>query len=316
MTVDLRVLTEAAVHAPSSHNTQPWLFGLEDDTISLHADRTRALPVNDPQDRELTISCGAALFNLELAAAGHGLEPAVTLLPDPTDPDLLARVTVHRGVDDGRRADDPVLAEAIGRRRSTRAPFTSSTPVDGLAEALASAADQHEVLLHLDVDRAALGQLVVEGDRAQFADPRWRRELASWMHPRRRGDGLAVPEIVGLATRAVVCLVDLGASTASTDSELVTAAPTVAIVATTHDGPGAWIEAGRALQHLLLVATTYGASAGYLNQPCQVSELRPRLQALLPGREFPQVVARLGIAPTSRHRSPRRALDDVILSTT
>jgi hypothetical protein len=28
------------------------------------ADRTRALPVTDPEDRELTISCGCALFNL------------------------------------------------------------------------------------------------------------------------------------------------------------------------------------------------------------------------------------------------------------
>ncbi|WP_229440580.1 hypothetical protein [Massilia sp. BSC265] len=55
--------------APSSHNTQPWLFRMAESSIDLFADRTRALPVNDPDDRELTISCGCALMHLRIAAA-------------------------------------------------------------------------------------------------------------------------------------------------------------------------------------------------------------------------------------------------------
>ena len=56
-------LIEQAVRAPSSHNTQPWLFRDREGAVEVHADRSRALPVNDPHDRELHISCGAALFN-------------------------------------------------------------------------------------------------------------------------------------------------------------------------------------------------------------------------------------------------------------
>jgi hypothetical protein len=51
-------LVSAAVRAPSSHNTQPSWFRCAGETIELYADRSRALPVNDPFDRELTISCG------------------------------------------------------------------------------------------------------------------------------------------------------------------------------------------------------------------------------------------------------------------
>ena len=76
----LQTLVQAATLAPSSHNTQPWLFRLEGQVIELLADRTRALPVNDPDDRELTISCGCALFNLRDdtastagRSAGHGV---------------------------------------------------------------------------------------------------------------------------------------------------------------------------------------------------------------------------------------------------
>ena len=63
----LRFALEYAVLAPSSHNSQPWHFVLQDDSVLVCADRTRALPVVDPFDRELVISCGAALFNLRVA---------------------------------------------------------------------------------------------------------------------------------------------------------------------------------------------------------------------------------------------------------
>lgn len=57
----LGALVRYAVRAPSSHNSQPWLFRVVGDTLELRADRGRRLPVVDPEDRELTISCGAAL---------------------------------------------------------------------------------------------------------------------------------------------------------------------------------------------------------------------------------------------------------------
>jgi hypothetical protein len=68
-----RAMIRLAVWAPSSHNTQPWVFRLVKSGIDVLADRTRALPVNDPSDRELTISCGCALMNLAgRQVAGEG----------------------------------------------------------------------------------------------------------------------------------------------------------------------------------------------------------------------------------------------------
>ena len=86
-TVNLDALVQAAALAPSSHNTQPWRFRLDGRTVDVLADRTRALPINDPHDRELTISCGCALFNLRVAAAAVGLEARVDVLPDAADDD-------------------------------------------------------------------------------------------------------------------------------------------------------------------------------------------------------------------------------------
>src|SRR6056297_1410690 len=91
-------LLEAAVLAPSSHNTQPWIFERVSPTrVRLLADRRRALPVNDPHDRELTISCGCALTNLRVAAAARGLAVSVETGPFEADPDRLAEVELGAG---------------------------------------------------------------------------------------------------------------------------------------------------------------------------------------------------------------------------
>jgi hypothetical protein len=93
----LRSLVESAALAPSSHNTQPWVFRFADDRLELLADRTRALPANDPHDRELTISCGAAWLNVRVAAQHAGTGLHVTLLPEGEESDLLARATLAAG---------------------------------------------------------------------------------------------------------------------------------------------------------------------------------------------------------------------------
>jgi nitroreductase len=90
----LRFLLGYAILAPSGHNTQPWLFRIIDDRVELYADRTRALPVVDPEDRALTISCGASLFHLHIAMKHFGFAGKVEALPSPDDPDLLARISL------------------------------------------------------------------------------------------------------------------------------------------------------------------------------------------------------------------------------
>src|SRR4029450_3998185 len=67
--------------APSVHNTQPWTFVLFPDRMELGADRSRRLPVLDPDGRELVESVGAALFNVRCALATRGFDAAVQRPP-------------------------------------------------------------------------------------------------------------------------------------------------------------------------------------------------------------------------------------------
>ncbi len=93
-TEKLKFLLNYGVLAPSGHNTQPWSFKIVNDAIELYADRTRALPIADPDDRELTISCGTALFHLKIAISHFGYQEIVEVFPNSPQPDLLARIGI------------------------------------------------------------------------------------------------------------------------------------------------------------------------------------------------------------------------------
>jgi hypothetical protein len=309
--VQARALVAAAVLAPSSHNTQPWRFVIGDTTIDLHADRTRALPVNDPDDRELTISCGAALFNLRLAAAHLGAAVAVSTFPEASDPDWLARIVIETGTVEPLASFWPALAD----RRTYRKRFEERPIESPSIEALMAAAASEGATLIPVVDATArreVASLVAEGDRTLWADPRWRRELALWMHPRRLGDGLTVPGLAVPVAHFVVRTFDMGDGTAAKDQALAEGSPLLAVLETTTDEARDWLLAGQALERVLLTGCRHGLQASYLNQPIQTATLRPRLRALVGAARFPQILLRLGYPTETVPASVRRPLEAVI----
>lgn len=303
----LRWIARACL-APSSHNAQPWLFRVAGDEIELLADRTRALPVNDPHDRELLISCGCALMGLRVAIAADGR--AADVRPAAGEGDLLAQVRASPGAPDTALAR---LGPALEARHTFRGDLRPGPPDSAVLQTLREAAAAEGADLHFVGEgelRQRLADLVARGDTAQWDDPRWRRELAAWMHPRRRGDGLTVPAAVAPVARRVVGAVDLGPMVRGRDRAMVLEAPLLAILTTRGDSPGDWVTAGCALQRVLLEACGVGLQAAYFNQPLQVVDLREELADLMDA--WPQVVFRLGAPAAAGVRTPRRAVSDVL----
>jgi hypothetical protein len=311
----LRAAVGTATRAPSAHNTQPWSFRLGDTDVELWADRTRSLPIVDPDDRELHISCGAALHHLRVALAAAGVATRTEVSPEPLLPDLLARVTAIGA------APPPALAvrwrESMPNRHTVRAPFAKRLPSIELVQALAIAASAEGAALRVlrDDERPRLIDLIQRADRQQSADRDLRRELATWLRGnRRRGDdgipadALGWPGIEGAFARFAVRRFDWGRAQAARDSDLAARAPVLAIVETGGDDPRAWIAAGQALSAVLLEATASGLAASFFNQPVEVPALRRELGA---GAAAPQLVLRLGYFRGLAVTTPRRPLDDL-----
>ena len=316
----LRFALRYAVLAPSSHNTQPWHFIVDGDAVTLCANRLRALPVVDPFDRELLISCGAALFNLRVALSHLGLGFAITLLPSAADPDVLAHLRI---VPDGPR--DLTLAplfDTIGQRVTNRTPF-EDRPVSPEVQhrlRMAGMAEGVDVIcIDSGTGRERLAEPIAEADLVQFHDPRFRRELASWIHSSRRDDGMpALSAGVRVLLDAAVPLVasairtfDLGGGMAAAHRTLVAGSPLFLCLASGTDDAAAWLAAGQALERVLLIAVDEGLSASYLNQPIEVDALRDRLLAPAEPDMTPQLLLRIGYGKPVDH-SPRRPMAEVV----
>jgi nitroreductase len=305
-------LIHKAVRAPSSHNTQPWLFRVTGSVIDLFADRTRALPVNDPEDRELVISCGCALMNLRIAAVNHGFHAQTELLPDAGEPDWLARITLSQ--ESTVSASQNTLAEFIERRRTCRQRFASHQVDSAMLDRLIEAASHEGACLRpllTGETRQQVGRLIAEGDARQWSNPGWRAELAAWLRPRRRGDGLTVPTLAVPVARFVVKAFNPGGIIGAKDRKLAKTAPLLGVLGTVSDHSRDWLQAGQALQHILLVACQHGLQASYFNQPIQVASLRPKLQNFI-SDGFPQILFQLGRPLKESPDSPRRPIAEVI----
>ena len=72
-----------AILAPNPHNTQPWQVAFEgEDAIALYCDLDRRLPFTDPNDRQITIGCGAFLELYRIAASSLGFTARIALFPE------------------------------------------------------------------------------------------------------------------------------------------------------------------------------------------------------------------------------------------
>ncbi len=317
--LDRLELVRLATLAASSHNTQPWRFRLHGRGIAILPDFGRRCPAVDPDDAHLYRSLGCAAENLVHAAAAQG--HAAHVVYDPALPQL--HVVFERSA--AIRAG--ALFPAIVTRQCTRLPF-EPRPIDrACRQALAAAgqsADAGVYTLIVDDERlrATLTELVREGNRIQFADRDFRRELVRWLRfddadAVRHGDGLfsrcaGRPALPGWLARPLAGLLVTARAQIRADERNLRSTPLLAVIVARRDAPATWVEAGRVCQRLLLQAAALDLRCAFVNPPIEVRALRPQVERCLGLHDdFAQLMLRIGHGPCAPY-SLRRPLLDVI----
>jgi len=318
-----RFVVEAAVHAPSVNNTQPWWFSSGDREIGVHADVERRLKVADPDGREMMISCGAAVFTARVALRYLGFVPKVRVLPDPDLPNLVARIGY--GSDQAPPVDyERQLFAEIPRRRSHRGGFDAEPLPDGLLAALRDEASREGATLRVmgeEGQRLALSAVVEAADWALRLDAARVKEGAKWAPPpgSPRRDGVPATAYPARQERTEPSfpardfahghgwgLPPAGQGAVPRSAGLVT------VLTTAADEAADWVNAGQALQRVLLLASSGGVSAALHSQPLEVIQLRDFIAVTLCEGASPQMIARFGTTGQASV-SVRRRVDEVLL---
>ncbi|MGW1616494.1 Acg family FMN-binding oxidoreductase [Streptomyces sp. NPDC002285] len=312
-----------AVRAPSMHNAQPWSFRYltGERVLEMRADPTRAMPRTDPRDRALHIGCGAALFNLRVAAAQAGLAADVRLLPDPADPRLLATVRLQSGPA-GSVPEDHHLAPlhpAIRRRHTSRHPFAEKDVPEPVRQKLreAAAGEGAELTFTGPWHADFLLQLVHDAESRDSMDPAGREELERWTRLGPEADIAVdgVPEYAfGVRPReGKAAWRDFAGrrQVANRGTIAFEHTPHLALLGTREDRPADWLRAGQALERVLLEATLADLATALSSHSLESPDLRELTRDPLTGLGRVQMVLRLGYGPQGP-ATPRRPVRDVL----
>ena len=313
-----RELVRCATLAPSSHNTQCWTFAVSEQSISIHPDLSRRCPAVDPDDHHLYVSLGCAAENLVQAALANGLQGEAVFQTAPAD---VLKINLLP-----TKPFASPLFKAISERQSTRAEFDGQPVSADDLSLLALAGTGTGVGLLLLTEKPAMEKVleyVVQGNTTQMNDPAFVAELKAWI---RFSDAEAVQTGDGLFSRTSGnpsvprwLASPLFPAFFRTDSENdkyakhVRSSAGIAIFVSKSNDKAHWIEAGRCYERFALQATALGIRNAFLNQPVEVSALRPQFANFLGiGDRRPDLVVRFGRGQ-EMPRSLRRPLQSVLL---
>ncbi len=338
-------LVRAAILAASPHNTQPWMFQVNDSSIALQIDTQRNVGALDPYLREEHIGIGCALENLMLAAPANGYAATATLLPGELGPisaapkaRLLARIDLAQG-----RREEGELYNAIPRRHTNRSPYDPHKPLppdflDALGHLSRDDIDVKLFLFSAEADRRKIAELSSAANTEIYADPAVMRGTERWIHTKwgsvqKFRDGLTIdafglsPTTAGISKMMPVPMLRWVAahSPKYAYSDLMLRAPLIGFIAVRNRYDQAQcLRAGRIWQRAHLLATARGLAARPSNEAVEMVDHQRALgrpascaaqldQITGDPAWQPTFVFYMGYPKFSANASPRRSVESVLV---
>ncbi|WP_395645502.1 Acg family FMN-binding oxidoreductase [Terricaulis sp.] len=334
-----------AILAPNPHNTQPWLVALDgDEGMTLSCDLDRRLPFTDPNDRQITLGCGAFLYNYWIALAQHGRSCTFEFFPEGAPAPgarLDARPLVHARI--GAPLADATGPEhyfdQITARRTNRNVYDARVPeaatlqgvVDAATNWLEAGAAPFTAHFETEARRvAALRDLVWRGfDRetrthgAGVETYKWLRIGAREIAEHR--DGLAITQPLAPALKAIGLFGEddfVNPDSFVNETNLkewkakAEGAPAFIWLKTPEDTPVHRLQAGMAYARMNLAATKAGLAmhpwSQTLQEYAEMADLYADAKRLLGAEnETVQMLVRVGYAEPVEP-APRRGVDAIL----
>jgi hypothetical protein len=309
----LGFLLRYAILAPSVRNTQPWAFSVRGNRIHLIADFRKAQPVADPDRRELYISIGCALENLLVAAEHFGFGHGIAYFPERIAPDLVATVTFEPGGTPSEARAGATLASIL-KRHNDDGVFRPAQVPEWFRMRLLACGAESDLQILLTQDRPFhrwIDALTLQADRAELADPGFRRELKYWISQGVFGS----PPVRERLRHAANTRPDLAEHVARRDHAVLESTALLGLICATGDSHLLHVRVGQLFERLWLTGTAMGVSINPMSQTMRHPQLRAVVGELLPAPGWtPQHLFRVGFGSVSgEQHTPRQPVDDVVI---
>lgn len=310
----LRSLVRFAVLAPSSHNSQPWIFEVSESRIVVRPDVRRALPKSDTNHRQLFISLGCAVENVLIAADYYGLVATVDYRDDG------AMVSFQEAPRKPAQ-DESHLIFSIPKRHTNRNAYDDRMPKEHFVARMRGLADD-DMRIDCITDhkqKNAIADTVIAAGIGAMDDVGFREELSRYVKSNMTHAytgmpmfGFGMPLVLSLAAPFILKRFNMNKLSRKQDEKLLKEhTPMMAVISTKEDDHKAWMRVGQVYERIALEAERDGIKTAPMAAAVQIGEFYRDLQRVLDTSWRPQMFFRIGYAQKTTAHSPRLALDEV-----
>ena len=314
---DYLFMVEQAVKAPSGHNTQPWLFKINEGSIEIHPNFEKSLPVVDPDNRELFISLGCAAENLCIAASLKGYTSRISVVDGGI-------VMVY--LEKNKLTKYDTLFKQIAVRQTNRSVYSgkilSSETLAILKELLSETGITGYFYKNETDEFNLISTLVARGNTIQMQSKAFTDELKQWMrfnkkHQDKTNDGLSyaafgAPNLPMFLVKPIMSGYLNDEKQNKGDAKRMQSSSHFVLLTVQDNTAEQWVNLGRAMERFLLKSTGLGVAHAYLNQPIEVKELAVEMTKALHLSGYPAILLRVGYGDRLPY-SKRKEVEDVVL---
>lgn len=310
--------------AGNSHNTQPWIVLVENDSmLTIKADFSRKLHIVDPDARGLFISLGAFIENLELAAGSFGYKAEVVINAKQKTDSIAAIIHLSKTQKSGNDLSQ------IENRRTLRTPFNKAEISMNHLNLLIGK-DSAEVVYFSSASEKGkyISEQTLAAYTQQAKDDQAKQELANWMRfsnsdveKYRDGlttSGMGITGFGGFFVRNFYKPEDSMKESfvikgiEKTKEQTENCGGWIVIIQK-EDSPGCWIKTGRLYQKLNLACRDLMIGFHPMNQMIEEENFEANVKEHLSLPGIIQFAARIGyVDEYPPANSVRRPIDQII----
>lgn len=313
-----------ATRAPSTHNSQPWLFKLQPNSVSISYNEKLFLPEADKDGRDLYISIGCMIENMIITASHFGFKADYVFLENSTD-NHIADINFEKS--DYSSPENEKLFKTISSRVNSRGQFNNEEISNEVSKIVKFNSEEFIdskislTILNKKEDIHKMAELTREAMHRAYDRPSFRMEVSHWMNSNlsRKKEGipgysLKLPLILSVIIPVIIRCFNVGKLLGRLNFESIKSAPLIFIFSSQNNSRKDWIDIGRYAEKLMLSLQAEGFQTSIFVGSLEIGDLYKdvhQLTGLDLGR--PGFIFAVGHIPGINKITPRHKLEDKII---
>jgi hypothetical protein len=314
-----------AIRAPSTHNSQPWLFKLQTNGVSIYYNKKLFLPEADHDGRGLYISIGCMLENMIIAATHFGISTNYVFIENSEDNHIIDISFEKSNIS---LEENEKLFVKISDRVNSRGQFKD----EELFEEVSTIVELNNkefldknislTILKKKEDINKIAELTRDAILEAYDKPSFRKEVSHWMNSNlsRKKEGLPgyslkLPLILSIIIPILIRYFNMGKILGNLNYKSIKSAPLIFIFSSLNNLKEDWINIGMYAEKLMLSLQTAGFQTSIFVGSIEIGDLYKDVQRLInlnSGR--PEFIFAVGHMEGIHKITPRHKLEEKIIN--